>query len=137
MSNRPLRWALIAWLWCVSVAPTPGAVGSCDDADLEAPAEFAYYCRNREELTCVRRYLRKEITERERDSCRWAAVDNCKRRAFPSDCRPTKRAAEACLNALRSFDTLEIKERSLVECDSDALCRVTPSEDPDAGGLAP
>ncbi len=126
--------ALGALVWCFIVAPTPGAVGSCGESDLSGPIEFNYYCRNREELACVRRYLRKELTERERDMCRWDAYDACKRRDFPSTCHPTKRAAEACLNALRSFDTLETKEEDLEECDTDALCRVTPSEDPDGGG---
>lgn len=128
------RTALIALLWCFVVAPTPGAVGSCGESDLSAPVGFSYYCRNREELVCVRRFLRKEYTERERDTCRWDAVDACRRRDFPSTCHPTKRAAEACLNALRSFDTIDIKETELEECNSDTLCRVTPSEDPDGGG---
>ncbi|HKU38063.1 MAG TPA: hypothetical protein VJR89_07950 [Polyangiales bacterium] len=130
------RWFLLGFVWCVLVAPTPGAVGSCDEGDKNEPVEFSYYCRNREELACVRRFLRKEITERERDQCRWDAVDRCRRREFPSDCHPSTRAAEACLNALRSFDTLETKEKDLPECDSDALCRATPSEEPDGGGLA-
>ena len=129
----PARGLLIAFVWCFAVAPTPGAVGSCDDSGLSEPVEFSYYCRNREELACVRRYLRKEITERERDDCRWDAVDACRRRDFPSDCQPTKRTAEACLNALRSFDTLETKEDDIEECNTDALCRATPSES-DAGG---
>lgn len=130
------RLALVSFVWCFAVAPTPGAVGSCDDSGLSEPVEFSYYCRNREELKCVRKFLRKEITERERDRCRWEAVDDCRRRAFPSDCHPTKRAAEACLNALRSFDTLSTKEKDLEECNTDALCRATPSEEPDGGLLA-
>jgi hypothetical protein len=128
------RFGLIAFVWLFALGPTPGAVGSCDDSDLSEPVEFSYYCRNREELACVRRFLRREITERDRDECRWKAVDDCRRRDFPRDCRPTKRAAEACLNSLRSFDTLETKEGDLEECNTDALCRVTPSEDPDGGG---
>ena len=130
------RAALIAFVWCFAVAPTPGAVGSCDDSELSEPVEFSYYCRNREELVCVRKFLRKDITETERDECRWDAVDGCKRRDFPSTCHPTKRAAEACLNALRSFDTVETDEEDLKDCNTDALCRATPSEEPDGGLLA-
>lgn len=130
------RWLLVGFVWCLLVAPTPGAVGSCEEGDQNEPVEFTYYCRNREELACVRKFLRKEITERERDQCRWDAVDRCNRRDFPSTCHPTKRAADACLNALRSFDTLKTPENKLPECDSDALCRATPSEEPDAGGVA-
>ena len=130
------RWLLVGFVWCLLVAPTPGAVGSCGEGELNEPAEFSYYCRNREELACVRKYLRKEISERQRDTCRWDAVDACKRREFPSTCRPTKRAAEACLNALRSFDTLETEEQDLPECNTDTLCRATPGEEPDSGGLS-
>jgi len=130
------RWLLLGFVWCLLVAPTPGAVGSCGDGELNEPVEFLYYCRNREELACVRKFLRKEISERERDECRWEAVDACERREFPSSCHPTKRAAEACLNALRSFDTLETEEQDLGECNTDALCRATPGEEPDGGGLA-
>ncbi len=132
---KAMRLSLLAFVWCFAVAPTPGAVGSCDDGDLSEPVNFTYYCRNREELACVRRLLRKEITEAESKECRWDAVDACRRRDFPSDCHPTKRAAEACLNALRSLDTLETKEADLEECNTDALCRVTPSEEPDGGAL--
>ena len=130
------RWLLIGFVWCLLVAPTPGAVGSCNDGELNEPVEFTYYCRSREELACVRKYLRKDITQRERDTCRWDAVDACNRREFPSTCHPIKRTAEACLNALRSFDTLETPEEDLPECNTDTLCRATPSEESDGGGLA-
>jgi hypothetical protein len=134
MRSARLPWSLL-FLWVFIVAPTPGAVGSCEDDDLDEPVEFSYYCRNREELHCVREFLRKNITERERDQCRWDAVDACRRRAFPSDCHPSKRAAEACLRALRSLDTLDTKDDALEECDSDALCRSTPGENPDGGDV--
>jgi hypothetical protein len=127
------KWLLVAFVWAMLVAPTPGAVGSCDDGDLEDPVDFSYYCRNREELACVRRFLRRELTEGERDGCRLDAVDACRRRAFPSDCRPSRRTAEACLNALRSLDTLETPEDELDECNTSALCRATPGELGDGG----
>jgi hypothetical protein len=136
-SSWVLRGSLIALLFGLIAAPTPGAVGSCGDSDLSKPVNFTYYCRTREELTCVRRFLRKEITARERDQCRWDAVDACARRSFPYDCQPTKRIAEGCLNALRSFDTLDTTEDRIKECATDALCRATPQETPDAGELGP
>jgi hypothetical protein len=130
---RAARWLLLAFVWSMLVAPTPGAVGGCDEGDLGDPVDFSYYCRNREELACVRRFLRREITERERDDCRLDAVAACRRRAFPSDCHPSRRAAEACLNALRSLDTLETQEDELDECNTGALCKATPSELGDGG----
>lgn len=133
-SSKP-HWILVAFLWALVVAPTPGAVGSCDDGELDDPVDFSYYCRNREELACVRRFLRRELTENERDECRLDAVDACQRRAFPSDCRPTRRTAESCLNALRSLDTVETKEDELSECNARELCRATPSELEDGGLL--
>ncbi|MET0390290.1 MAG: hypothetical protein ABW321_30240 [Polyangiales bacterium] len=122
--------------WCLLSATTPGAVGSCGGGDdLSKPADFEQYCVTREELICTRRYLREEITGEARDICRWDAVDACDRRAFPSDCRPSRRETEACLRALSSFDTLETPESSIDECRTDALCTATPSEQaPDANG---
>lgn len=114
-------------------APTPGAVGSCGSDELAAPADFMSYCQKREELICTRRFLRHEITAEARDICRWDAVDACALRAFPSDCRPTRRETEACLRALASFDSLDVAEADLKECKTDALCKATPSDEPDAG----
>jgi hypothetical protein len=108
-------------------------VGSCGADDLDNSADFADYCRKREELGCTRRFLRREITAQTRDECRWDAVDACQRSAFPSDCRPTRRETEACLNALASFDTLNTKEQDLPECNRKALCKATPTEQGDAG----
>lgn len=128
-----LRWLLFALLgWSLIVAPTPGSVGSCGTDELAEPTDFKSYCQKREELICTRRYLRKEITAETRDACRWDGVDACARRAFPSDCRPTRRQSEACLNALASFDTLETPEDNISECKQKALCTATPSEQ-DAG----
>jgi hypothetical protein len=115
------------------MAPTPGSVGSCGDDKLDDSADFKSYCEQREQLNCTRRYLRKEITAQTRDECRWDAIDACARSAFPSDCQPTKRETQACLNALASFDTLQTKEQDLPECKKQALCTATPSEQRDAG----
>jgi len=114
-------------------APTPGAVGSCGADDLDLPTDFMSYCQKREELICTRRFLRHEITAEARDICRWDAVDACGLRAFPGDCRPTRRESEACLRALASFDTLDRAEADLKECKTNALCKATPSDQPDAG----
>jgi hypothetical protein len=130
------KWLLLGFGWCLIVAPTPGSVGSCGTDVLDEPTDFMSYCQKREELICTRRYLRKEITAETRDACRWDGVDACARRAFPPDCKPTRRQSEACLNALASFDTLNTPEADLPECKQKALCTATPSEQaamPDAG----
>jgi hypothetical protein len=114
-------------------APTPGSVGSCGADKLDDSADFSSYCQQREQLGCVRRFLRNEITAATRDQCRWDAIDACARSAFPSDCRPTRRETDACLNALSSFDTLKTQEDAIPECDQKALCHATPSEQPDSG----
>lgn len=134
-------------------APTPGAVGSCGgDSELDELAELQPYCEEREELTCVRMALRRELSVVERDDCRRCALDfdglsnerkrecldpetkwnedraqpfvPCDRRFWPADCRPTVRQTNACLNALRSRDTLETAESSIHECNTKALCTV-------------
>jgi hypothetical protein len=124
--------------WCLLSATTPGAVGSCGTDELGRPAEFSSYCQMREELACTRRFLRKEITAETRDSCRWNAIDECARRAFPPDCQPTRRVTEACLRALASFDTLSTPESELRECQEKALCTATIQPlDAAVGGDAP
>lgn len=107
-------------------AATPGSVGSCGGDELDASADFDSYCRERAELECTRRFLRKEITADTRDMCRWKGIDVCSVSSFPSDCRPSKRLTEACLNALASFDTLETKEQDLPECKQKVLCTASP-----------
>lgn len=130
---RAPKLLLIVLGFFAIAAPTPGAVGSCNSDALDEPADFMSYCQKREELICTRRFLRNEITAEARDICRWDAVDACGLRAFPSDCRPTRRETEACLRALASFDTLDTAEADLKECKTKALCKATPSDQPDAG----
>lgn len=113
-------------------AATPGAVGSCGSDELDASADFDSYCQQRAELECTRRFLRKEITETSRDDCRWKGIDVCSVSSFPSDCRPSRRLTEACLNALASFDTLKTKETDIAECKQEKLCTASPIF-PDAG----
>ncbi len=130
MSARRLAFVVGAWL--ALMGPTPGAVGACGGDDLAGPADFQPYCQQREQLICVRRDLRREITDAERDRCRLAGIDACKLRSFPSDCHPTERQARTCLNALASFDTLNTKEDKLPECVTSALCQLPPSAASDA-----
>jgi hypothetical protein len=134
MNNRTKRmtWLLAAG-WFLLSGTTPGAVGSCGDDKGTRPADFTSYCQQHDELICTRRFLRKEITSEAYDSCRWDAVDACARRAFPSGCNPTQREADACLRALASFDTLNTPDTEIAECQVKALCKATPSEQPDAG----
>jgi hypothetical protein len=128
------RIALLALLFVLLAAPTPGAVGSCGTgSELQAPAELETYCKDREELICVRRYLRKELSIDDRDDCRREVIDLCERRFWAPECRPTRRQANACLNALRAKETVDIPEDELDECDAKALCTATLQ--PDAGEL--
>ena len=129
---RAPKLLMIALGFLAIAAPTPGAVGSCGSDALDESADFMSYCQKREELNCTRRFLRNEITAEARDICRWDAVDACGLRAFPNDCRPTRRETEACLRALASFDTLSTSEADLKECKTNALCRATPSDQTDA-----
>jgi hypothetical protein len=120
VSTRTLLFMLLAWL--ILCAPTPGSVGSCGTDELDNSADFSSYCQQREQLVCVRRFLRKEITEASQEECRWNAIDTCARSAFPSDCRPTRRQTDACLNALSSFDTLKTNDQDIPECKLQQLC---------------
>jgi hypothetical protein len=116
---RLAGWLLIALL---IAAPTPGAVGSCGSDELSGPAELVAYCTEREELICVRRHERREISVVERDECRREEIARCSNRYWAPGCAPTKREANACLNALRSLDTLDTPESEIEECQSEALC---------------
>lgn len=123
-------WLIVALL--IS-APTPGAVGSCGSDELSGQAELVSYCTEREELICVRRYERRELSVGERDDCRREQIARCSNRFWAPGCAPTKREANACLNALRSLDTLHTAEDELDECQSEALCTAQlPDSD---GGL--
>lgn len=110
-------------LFALLGGPTPGAVGSCGDS-VDGFADLTEYCKEREELTCVRRALRKELSTQERDDCRREALSACERRFWAPDCRPTARQANACLNALRAEETVDTPEDELDECNTEALCTV-------------
>ncbi len=120
-------------LLVLCTAPTPGATGGCGGDDLDDAADVRAYCSEREQLVCVRRYLRKEISARDRDSCRYDAVERCMSRTFPNECRPTQRVADACLNALASFDTLDRDEESIEECSARVLCSAVYRAESSAG----
>jgi len=125
-ARRVVGWSFIALL--IS-APTPGAVGSCGSDELAGPADLVAYCTEREELICVRRHERREISVIERDRCRREEIARCSRRYWAPGCAPTKREANACLNALRSLDTLSTLESDLEECQREALCTARPPAD--------
>jgi hypothetical protein len=127
VSPRTLLLMLLGWL--MLCAPTPGSVGSCGTDPLDDSADFSSYCQQREQLVCVRRNLRKEITDAATEECRWDAIDTCARSSFPSDCRPSRRETDACLNALASFDTLHTKEADIPECKPERLCTATKQVD--------
>jgi hypothetical protein len=102
--------------------PTPGAVGSCGNDSLSGQADLQSYCSEREQLVCVRRNLRREITDGERDECRLAAIQQCASRSWAPECRPTERQARACLNALSALETVRTPENKIMECSTKALC---------------
>jgi hypothetical protein len=116
------RIAFSALVLLTLSGPSPGAVGSCGGDELDEPADLQTYCRERDQLICVRRALRKEISDAERDECRRDALIDCDHRSFAPGCEPTERQARACLGALRSLDTLSTPEDQLEECDPEALC---------------
>ena len=119
LATRALAWTLLAVLLG---GPTPGAVGSCGGEDLSETADLASYCVEREDLVCVRRGARGELSLQGVDKCRRAAREVCARRWWSPECRPTEREARACLNALRSRDTLSTPEDEIDECRVSALC---------------
>jgi hypothetical protein len=110
--------------------PTPGAVGACGGDDLDEPADLQDYCTERDQLVCVRRSLRGELSHAERDDCRRLAIAQCQDRFWLPQCQPTRREARACLNALRSLDTLDTREDEIEECSPSKLCGIHV---PDAG----
>ena len=130
--ERLLRRALIVVGLSLLVGPTPGAVGSCSGEDgLDEPASLRGYCREREELVCVRGHLRREYTAEAQDDCRRDAIDRCATRFWYDSCRPTVRQTEACLIALRLVDTLESTVDEIDECNTAALgCVDTTASEP-------
>jgi hypothetical protein len=132
------RAAVGAALFLLLGGPTPGAVGSCGSDDLDRPADFQSYCLEREQLICVRRGMRREISKGQEQDCRWDAIDFCEAvNDWSPRCQPTERVTRACLNALRSLDTLHTPEDDLEECDDDALCTVSQHHLDDAGVSGP
>lgn len=128
LTTRALGWMLLAVLLA---GPTPGAVGSCGGDDLGKTADIQSYCVAREDLVCARRRARDELTKQGETDCRYAARDVCARRWWSPECRPTEREARACLNALRSRDTLSTPDDEIDECQISVLCHArgtTPVE---------
>jgi hypothetical protein len=104
-------------------APTPGAVRSCNgEGSLDQAANLVTYCKEREQLVCVRRGLRKKSSLATTNDCRRAAIQQCELRSWSPGCMPTQRQTRACLNALRSLDTLQTPEDKIPECNAQALC---------------
>ena len=103
--------------------------------DLDGFADIQRYCSQREQLVCVRRNLRKEITNGQRDDCRRAALKQCASRSWAPECHPTEREARACINALSDLDTLKTPEDEIHECSTKALC--TLHYVPSTGGNKP
>lgn len=137
LRRGPIGLALL----CVPLllAPTPGATGGCScDEDpkqerLTTEAEVLEYCREREELVCVRAFERGETSILQRDDCRREAIEVCGRRTFPEGCAPTRRAADACLNALQARSTLDSPVEQLPECDLCAFVEQEPADGLDGG----
>ena len=135
-SRRIARRALAGvLLFLVLAGPTPGAVGSCGGDELDREADLDSYCAEREQLVCVRQALRREITSGQRDDCRRTAIVDCRNRSWAPRCQPTERQTQACLNALRSLDTLNTPDDELEECQTEALCTTERRDDAGIGGL--
>ncbi len=120
-----VRRALVATsLLLLLGGPTPGAVGSCGEES--APlVDLVDYCVDRELLSCRRRQLRGELNDDTYADCADDVVRViCPSRFWAPGCRPTTRQANACIEALRSYDTLQIEERDLPECKVSALCTI-------------
>lgn len=131
LATRLLGWTLLA---AVLGGPTPGAVGSCGGDDLADTADLASYCVDREDLVCVRRGARGELSIQGIDECRHTAREVCARRWWSPECRPSEREARACLNALRSSDTLATPEDQIDECQVSTLCHAREAAPIDKGG---
>lgn len=105
-------------LFCLLAGPTQGAVGSCSDSEdpLAGRADVLAYCEERDQLVCVRRFERGEISLGQQEDCRRVALVACQSRMFLPGCTPTERQAEACLGALHSRTTLHLKADQIAEC---------------------
>jgi hypothetical protein len=123
-ASRLLRPFALLGVALLIAAPTPGAVGECGGDELTGEANVVSYCQEREQLMCERRRRRGELDDDGAQICRHEVIDLCARRFWPDDCRPTKRVAGACLNALRSLDTLNTKESEIEECQAKSLCSI-------------
>jgi hypothetical protein len=133
MTAKRALWALGLFLLCGG--PTPGAVGDCTGDTGDEPADLAAYCQEKNELICVRRALRDDISQSESDDCRREVISACMRSSWAGDCRPTMRQTDACLNALYDRETLETPEDEIVECQRASLCNVSTRGAVPDGGL--
>lgn len=124
---RLIQLMLVLGFALLIAAPTPGAVGSCGGDELEEEADVVSYCQEREQLVCERKRRRGELTDDGAQTCRHQVIDLCAHRFWPSECRPTQRVARACLNALKSLDTLDTKEEDIDECKAESLCSIRSS----------
>ncbi|MBN1654995.1 MAG: hypothetical protein JXA30_14595 [Deltaproteobacteria bacterium] len=143
LRSASLRGRLLIYLplALLLAGPTPGAVGSCnqegkDNPLLDLDGGLQSYCQEKEQLICWRRGLRDELDSGEVIECRREAIRLCEARYWSSDCRPTKRQADACLRALSAKETLQTEESELSECSQKALCtvKVMPAENDESDG---
>jgi hypothetical protein len=123
-ASPSVRALLVLGLALLLGAPTPGAVGSCGGDELSGEADVVAYCQEREQLVCERRRRRGKLDDDGAQICRHEVIELCARRFWPNECRPTERVARACLNALRSLDTLQIEEDEIEECKAESLCTI-------------
>ena len=127
MIRRALMVVGLACLSALLVGPTPGATGACGADPLDGPADVIAYCMEKEELGCERRRLRGKIDENMALDCRRAVRQLCERRFWPADCRPTRRVAQACLNALHAVETLSTPDDEIEECQQEKFCSIRTS----------
>lgn len=118
------RVIVVAGLALLLVGPTPGSTGACGNDPLAGPADVVAYCMEKEELGCERQRRRGDIDAEEAHECRRAVRLLCARRFWPEDCRPTRRVAQACLNALHAVETLHTDEDDIEECQATRFCSI-------------
>lgn len=126
IASRWLGASAMALMASLIMAPTPGATGSC--ASQVEYADAQSFCRERLSWSCAREHQRGLLgyrppqSDAELAACRAAVDSMCAGATFGSGCKPTVRATQACIGALREVSRLSTPELDLVECRRETYC---------------
>ena len=148
MMRVSLRVLFALLLFVFLAGPTPGAIGSCDGEAGDEFADLTEYCLEKEKWICVRQFTRQQAACEDEENvarcridnnaqmqtCRYDSMDICNARSWASNCRPTVRQADACINALSSTQTLDTPVDEIKECDPKRLCTVLTAPQPGVDG---